>query len=129
MKPISAHTAGARRRIDGYQQVQTERKTRLQSPEARYTVILHGPRDVLDISVSEYCVADAVHKLSGNRSMVPGWCYASKDHLADSLGFTRRGIQKMIKRLKDKGILVAQEGTDYLQTTELWYESVEVFRD
>jgi len=70
-----------------------------------------------------------VHKLSGNRSMVPGWCYASKDHLAESLGFTRRGIQKMVRRLKDKGILEAQEGTDYLRTTELWYESVEVFRD
>jgi len=94
--------------MDGYQQVQTERKTRLQSPEARYTVILHGPRDVLDISVSECCVTDAVHKLSGNRSMVPGWCYASKDHLAESLGFTRRGIQKMIRRLKDKGVLEEQ---------------------
>jgi hypothetical protein len=35
----------------------------------------------------------------------------------------------MIQSLKGKGILEAQEGTDYLRTTELWHDSIEVFRD
>src|SRR5262245_40816463 len=129
MKPIAANLARTSERIDGYHRAHAERKTRLQSEEARYTVILHHPRKQLGITVSEYCLCHAVHKLSGNRSMVPGWYFASKEHLGQSLGFTRRGIQKMIKSLKGKGILEAQEGTEYLRTTELWHDSIEVFRD
>jgi len=61
--------------------------------------------------------------------MVPGWCYASKEHLAEGLGFTRRSIHNMINSLKAKGILESQEGTGYLRTTELWRDAVEVFKD
>jgi CRP-like cAMP-binding protein len=129
MKPISSQMPRVELRLAQHQQARAERKTRLQSPEARYTVVLHHPRKQLGITVSEYCLADAVHKLSSSRSMVPGWCYASKEHLGESLGFTRRGVQKMIQSLKGKGILEAQEGTDYLRTTQLWHESIEVFRD
>jgi hypothetical protein len=100
-----------------------------QSEEARYTVILHHPRKQLGVTINEYCLADAVHKLSGSRSQVPGWCYASKEHLADSLGFSRRSIHNMINSLKARDVLEIQEGTGYLRTTERWIETVEVFRD
>src|ERR1044071_5782062 len=129
MKPISAHVDHARQRIGQQQQANAERRTRLQSEEARYTVILHHPRKKLGMTINEYCLADTVHKLSSSRSMVPGWCYASKEHLAESLGFSRRSIHNMINSLKGKGILEVQQGTGYLQTTQLWHESVEVFRD
>jgi hypothetical protein len=107
MKPVADFAKAQRQRFDGYEKARVERKSRLQSPEARYTVILHYPRKQLGITVSEYCLADAVHKLSSSRSNVPGWCFASKEHLGESLGFTRRGIQKMIQSLKGKGILEA----------------------
>ena len=129
MKPIAASVDRTRQRIDGYQQVHAQRKTRLQSEEARYTTILHHARKQLGLTINEYCFADTVEKLSSGRSMVPGWCYASKEHLADTLGFTRRGVTKMIKSLKDQGILEGQEGTGYLRTTDLWHESVVVLKE
>src|SRR6185503_7232336 len=112
MKPISL--GHQKQRLDQQQQAQTERRTRLQSEEARYTVILHHPRKKLGMTINEYCLADTVHKLSSGRSMVPGWCYASKEHLAESLGFSRRSIHNMINSLKGKGILEVQQGTGYL---------------
>jgi hypothetical protein len=129
MKPIAANLHRTSERIDGYQRAHTERRSRLQSEEARYTVILHHPRKKLGMTINEYCMADTVHKLSSNRSHVPGWCYASKEHLAESLGFSRRSIHNMINSLKKKDILEVQDGTGYLRTTVLWQESVEVFRD
>lgn len=127
MNPIDL--AYQRQRLAGQQQAHAQRKTRLQSEEARYTVILHHPRKKLGLTINEYCLADTVHKLSGTRSMVPGWCYASKEHLAEGLGFSRRSIHNMINSLKRKGILEVQPTTGYLQTTELWHDSIEVFRD
>jgi hypothetical protein len=108
-----------RQRFGQQQRGQAGRKTRLQSEEARYTLILHHPRKKLVITVNEYCLADTVHKLSSNRSIVPGWCYASKERLAAGLGFPRRSILYMINSLKAEGILESQEGTGYLRTTEL----------
>jgi hypothetical protein len=127
MKPISL--SAQKLRLQQQQQGQAERKSRLQSEEARYTVILHHPRKKLGMTINEYCLADTVHKLSGTRSMVPGWCYASKEHLAESLGFSRRSIHNMINSLKGKSILEVQQATGYLRTTELWHDSIEVFRD
>ena len=119
----------ARQRLGQHQQAHTERKTRLQGEEARYTLILHHARKQLDVTINEYCLADSVHKLSGNRSTVPGWCYASKDHLAKALGFSRRSIHNMINSLKSKDLVEVQEGTGYLRTTDLWRDTVEVLKD
>ena len=119
----------AKQRLDQDNKARTERRTRLQAEEARYTVILHHPRKQLGLTINEYCLADTVHKLSGNRSIVPGWCYAAKDSLADGISITRRGIHKMINRLKEKGILQVHEGTGYLRTTEIWRETVEISKD
>lgn len=127
MDPINLHHA--KYRLGQQQQARAERKTRLQSEEARYTLILHHARKQLDITINEYCLADTAHKLSSNRSNVPGWCYASKDHLAGALGFSRRSIHNMINSLRAKGILEVQEGTGYLRSTDLWRETVEILKD
>ena len=127
MKPISL--SAQKLRLEHQQQANGERKTRLQGEEARYTVILHHPRKKLGMTINEYCLADTVHKLSSSRSAIPGWCYASKEHLAESLGFSRRSIHNMINSLKGKRIVEVQQGTGYLRTTELWHKSIEVFRD
>jgi hypothetical protein len=114
----------------GHQQAAAgAQKKRLQGEEARYTMIFHHARRQLDISIHEYCLADTVNKLSGNRSHVPGWCYASKEHLGSVLGVSRRSIHNMINSLKKREIVEVQEATGYLRTTELWRETVEVLRD
>ena len=105
-----------------------QRRKRLQGEEARYTLILHSARKHLDITINEYCLADTVHKLSSNRSNVPGWCYAAKEHLGGTLGFYRRSIHNMINSLKGKGILEIQDDTGYLRTTDAWRNAVEVLK-
>lgn len=80
VNPIQSKVAAIR-------QASMQRKRRLQGEEARYTVILHSARKKLDISINEYCLADTVHKLSSNRSSVPGWCYASRSISAQGLAF------------------------------------------
>jgi len=100
------------------------------SPEqARYTVIWHRARKELGITINEYCLADTVHRLSGNRSSVPGWCYAKKEQLAESLGFSRQAIHSMAKNLIKKNIIEKNIETGYLRTTNLWYERVETFKE
>jgi hypothetical protein len=126
MQPISLQQT--MRRIAEQKEATIQRRRRLQGEEARYTLILHSARKALDITINEYCLADTVHKLSGNRSTVPGWCYASKEHLGSVLGVSRRSIHNMINSLKGRGILELQEDTGYLRTTEVWREAVEVLR-
>jgi hypothetical protein len=126
MQPISLHQN--MRQIAQQKEATIQRRKRLQGEEARYTLILHSARKALDITINEYCLADTVHKLSGNRSTVPGWCYASKEHLGSVLGGSRRSIHNMINSLKGRGILELQEDTGYLRTTEVWREAVEVLR-
>ena len=106
-----------------------QRNTRLQSEEARYTIILHAARKKLGITLNEYCLADTIHKLSSNRSSVPGWCYAGKERLAKGLGFSRQSIHTMINKLKKFNVVEVEPETGYLRTTEVWREEVEVFRD
>src|SRR5450631_1094490 len=126
MQPISLHQRA--QQLSDQRQAFVQRKKRLAGEEARYTLILHSARKALDITINEYCLADTVHKLSGNRSTVPGWCYASKEHLGSVLGVSRRSIHNMINSLKGRGILELQEDTGYLRTTEVWREAVEVLR-
>ena len=114
--------------LAGQHQAFAQRKKRLAGEEARYTLILHSARKQLDITINEYCLADTVHKLSGNRSTVPGWCYASKEHLGHSLGVSRQSIHNMINKLKGKALVEVQEETGYLRTTDLWRETVEILR-
>jgi hypothetical protein len=126
MEPISRQymTQRVEQQRDAWQQ----RKKRLQGEEARYTMILHSARKALDITINEYCLADTIHKLSGNRSTVPGWCYASKEHLGMSLGVSRRSIHNMINSLKGKQLVEVQEETGYLRTTDAWRDAVEVLK-
>ena len=126
MQPISLQQT--MHRIAERKEATIQRRKRLQGEEARYTLILHSARKALDITINEYCLADTVHKLSGNRSTVPGWWYASKEHLGSVLGVSRRSIHNMINSLKGRGILELQEDTGYLRTTEAWREAVEVLR-
>ena len=106
-----------------------KRNKRLQSEEARYTLVLHYARKKLGITINEYCLADTIHKLSSNRSSVPGWCYASKERLATGLGFSRQSIHTMINKLKKLNLVEVDPETTYLRTTEVWRTAVEVIKD
>ena len=117
-----------RKQLAVQREASVQRKKRMQGEEARYTLVLHSARKHLDISINEYCLADTIHKLSGSRSPVPGWCYASKDQIGKSLGFSRQSIHSMINKLKAKGLIEVQAETGYLCSTELWRETVEILK-
>jgi hypothetical protein len=106
----------------------TQRKRRMQGEEARYTLVLHSARKTLHITINEYCLADTIHKLSGSRSPVPGWCYASKEHLGKSLGFSRQSIHAMINKLKKKQLVEVDSATGHLRSTDLWRDTVEILK-
>lgn len=126
MQPISfQHT---NQRIAEGRAALAQRKKRLQTEEARYTLVLHAARKELAISINEYCLADSVHKLSGARSAVPGWCYASKEQLGKTLGFSRQSIHAMINKLKRCGLVEVQAETGYLRSTDLWRDTVEILK-
>ena len=114
--------------ISEQRQAFVARKKRLQGEEARYTLILHSARKQLDITINEYCLADTVHKLSSNRSSVPGWCYASKEQLGATLGVSRQSIHNMINSLKGKDLVEVQPDTGYLRTTDHWRGTVEILK-
>lgn len=124
-----ANFDAARERLSARVTKQHQRKRRLQAEEARYTLVLHAARKRLGVSINEYCLADTIHKLSSNRSSVPGWCFASKERLAQALGFSRRSIHSMINRLKELNLLEVHEETGYLRTTDTWREAVEVVKN
>lgn len=93
----------------------------------KYTTIMHEPQRKLGISTNEYIVASIVYRLSAyNGSNIPGWCYASKQWFADTLGISKAGVHKIINRLIDKRLIERDQNTSYLRATSLWYDTVEV---
>ena len=95
-----------------------------------FTTILHEKRKQLGLSLMEYCIADTIHNLSNNpKSPVQGWCYASKDTLAEMLDTTRQTIFTSVKKLIEKGLIKKHEETKYLRTTQKWFNKIIVEDD
>ncbi len=91
-----------------------------------YTLILHKTRKELGLSALEYCVADCIYHLANNpASKIKGWCYATKQTIANFFGITRRAVYKILIRLEKKK-LVERNPDDrrYLRTTKKWYKKV-----
>ena len=94
--------------------------------QLRFTLILHDIRIKLGLSLIKYCIADSIYHLSNNPdSKVKGWCFASKQYIADFLGVKSvRTIFNNIKDLVEDGFLEKDKETKYLRTTKKWYEEV-----
>jgi hypothetical protein len=84
-----------------------------------FTTILHSPRSQLGITINEYCVADLIYNLSKN-----GWCYATREYIADCLSLDRRSVTNLTQKLIDKGLMEKDPETKYLRTTDLWYNTI-----
>ena len=87
------------------------------------SVVRYRTRWKLEISIAEFCFLDIIYNLSNNpQSNFPGWAYASNAYYEKLLGITERGIQKMKKRLIDRGLLERHPITNhFLRTTMAWY--------
>jgi len=90
-----------------------------------YTIIKHKVRIKLGITTLEYCVADTIYHLSNNpKNKMKGWCYASKDTIAENLGVTRQSIFTIVKKLIELDIVIKDPKTRYLKTSQKWYDNV-----
>lgn len=74
-----------------------------------------------DLSFAEWVLLEQIHFLSKNK----GFCYAKRETIAEALKITVRGLQKMLKRLIEKG-LVEREGKIGLKVTNKWFKLQEL---
>lgn len=95
-----------------------------------YSLILHQQRERLGISITEYCIADMVYHYGGleKSRQMGGWCYASKQQLANNLSVNKRTIERGINELLKKGLLEKESETKHLRSTSKWYSEVIVYK-
>lgn len=89
-----------------------------------FSIIYHHFRIANKLSMNEYVICDIIYHLSNNKnSTVSGWCFASKQHLGDMIGLSKRAIIDMLKRLLESDFLEINEtNTQLLRTTKKWDE-------
>ena len=93
-----------------------------------YTTIQHDPRLKFELSNDAYCIADAIYNLANNpSSIVLGWCYASRQKIADFFGISKRSVQRSIQELVNKQLVELHKETKYLRTTQIWYDEFVVY--
>jgi len=90
-----------------------------------YTTIFHAARIKLGLTFLEYSLADLIYVLSTNpKNKCNGWCNASKDYLAKTIGVTKQGVHKALKKLIEKDIVTKHENKRFLKITQIWYDNV-----
>jgi len=90
----------------------------------QYTTINHDARKTLKLTWHEYGLADIIFRLSASPgSKHPGWCYATKEYLAEELGLTKRSVTTMIAKLISMRIIEKDEKTKYIRSSMKWYET------
>ncbi len=72
-----------------------------------YTTILHQRRKLLDLSLTEYCVADIIYTLSNapKSKQIGGWCFASKQHIADCLSLGKKTVDRALNKLIESDLV------------------------
>jgi len=82
----------------------------------KYATIHFSVKQRLGITLNQYVLLDIINHLSKNE----GWCYCSKDYLAEQLDVSRQAIFVMINTLIEKGLLMRHDETKCLKTTPKW---------
>jgi len=81
--------------------------------------------DKFHISAFDCVLGDLIFHLSNNPSSAfPGWCYMSKNTLADYLNTGRTTIYESMDRLIKSGLLDRNDETGYLKMTKKWFDSI-----
>lgn len=95
--------------------------------ENRFTIVRFDVRKFLNISCAEYCFCDMVYALSNSPSAKiknGGWAYAKRSYYYENIGIGEKGLNKMQKRLIEKGLMIVNpKSRNLLQTTQKWYDA------
>jgi len=105
-----------------------KQRDKMRGEETRYTLILHSPRKKLGLTITEYVLADTIHKLSTVHSAVSGWCFAKRETLAENISVSRATLFRAVDNLVEKNIVEIHPQTHHLRTTELWHLTIEVVK-
>lgn len=90
-----------------------------------FTGIYHAARKELGLSCNEYCVADMVSVYAANPdNPFPGWCFASRQTLADDLGVSKVSIVALVEKCIQAGVLEKNPANGNLRITRKFYEAV-----
>lgn len=86
--------------------------------KSSFTIIKHDFRKGKGLSCLEYVLLDMVYCLMNNqRSAKPGWCYMSREVMANELGLSKQGLLNMLDRLIERGFLIKNEVDKNLKVT------------
>ena len=86
-----------------------------------YTTIQHQFRKANGLSMNEYIICDMIYHLANNPdSKIKGWCYMSKQKMADEFGLGKRTVEMILNRMIESGYLEKEPETSYLKTTIKW---------
>jgi len=96
-----------------------------------YVTVYHRARRKLELNIMEYCIADTIYVLAANpTSEFPGWCYVSKEHLADCLGISQRTVFNCLVKLLKIGLIEKSPADPrFLRTSLEWYNTVKVDKE
>ena len=88
-----------------------------------FTIVNHRARTRLDLSLTEYCVADSIYHLSNNpKNKNFGWCYMTQTTMAKIFGLTSKSIINIEKRLLSMGLI--EKNGQSKRTTSKWYDNI-----
>jgi hypothetical protein len=92
--------------------------------DLHFTPIHEHAKASLNISRDEYALCNYVEVWSAHPdNPTPGWCNRNKQLIADWVGISKRGLEKMINRLMQNQLL-SKNGTGMLKITKKWFETV-----
>lgn len=83
---------------------------------APYTRIFDHVRRKYELSANEYIIIDLISRLSKRK----GYCWASREWLADQIGVSRQGVHKIIQRLIDRGLLAKTHSKKLITNIDTW---------
>ncbi len=123
---LAASTA---RLAEAVEMREKKRRTKPPSWGPLYTMVFWPVLEEFDLKHTDYLLADAIEKLSGNHGPVPGWCNASKPTLARLTRVSERTVFNSLKTLKNLELVEHNEARqDLLRTTAKWDRAVELCR-
>lgn len=96
---------------------------------ASYTIVKHVPRIEFDLTNNDYCIANAIYTLSNEpENKFPGWYYGKIETLGRLFDLSRSTAYGSVQKLIDKKLVVKDDETGFLKTTQLWWSEFESFK-
>lgn len=87
-----------------------------------YTTVIHPIRRAYNLSLTEYCILDAVYRLSNNPKY-DNWCVMSQKELAEELDVSRDTVNRAYQTLLSKNLVELRRSNERdtgIRPTEEW---------